>query len=153
MKVRADAVAMLREGHSQIHVMRTLRVSHSTVKAAREYLGLPAPGMGRRRIEPLADAFAARTEPVDGGHMRWTGYRTSNGVAKLGNGFRVLTARQAAFILRYDREPVGRVMPGCDMAGCVAPDHVVDKPMRERNAAAFAAIFGDLPSEEESSDA
>ncbi|TFE42478.1 hypothetical protein E3E14_25170 [Streptomyces sp. ICN441] len=155
MKVRADVVAMLREGrHSQAHIMRTLHVSHGVVKAARQYLGLPAPAVGRTRSrESLEEAFAARTEPADGGHLRWTGAKTAAGTPQLGYRGTYLPGYVVAFRLRYGRDPVGRALPGCDMPGCVALDHIEDQPMRERNRRAFAAIFGSALAEEASSDA
>jgi hypothetical protein len=141
--IRSDVADMLRAGHSQAHIMRTLRVSHGTVKAARDWLGMPSPIVGRTRPpETLAEAFAARTEPVEGGHLRWTGARCTTGTPQLGIQGRYISGYQAAFILRYGREPVGRSLPGCDYQQCVAPDHVEDQPMREKTRALYAAVFG-----------
>jgi hypothetical protein len=48
------------------------------------------------------------------------------------------TAYRIAFQIRWGREPVGYVKPGCEYDGCVHPEHVEDQPMREQ----YAAIFG-----------
>lgn len=118
MKVRTDVAAMLKDGHSHIHIMRTLHVSRPTVLEARKALGMPAPTRGR--------------------HLRWTSSHNTGGAPMLGHDSRQMSAMRVAFRLRYDREPEGRVLTNCGYDGCVALDHVEDRPMREQ----YTAIFG-----------
>ncbi|MCI4045101.1 hypothetical protein [Streptomyces sp. TRM75563] len=141
MKARSDVVALLRQGIPQQDIMRTLHVGHKTIVAAREALEMPAPVRGRRTPRPIDTEFHARTEPVDGGHLRWTG-RYAEGSPKLGRQGGHLSAYRIAFELRHDREPVGKAMPGCGYPKCVAPDHVEDQPMREQIQTQLTAIFG-----------
>ncbi|MEU0667152.1 hypothetical protein ABZ508_02755 [Streptomyces lavendulocolor] len=139
MKVRADVVDMLRAGHTQAHIMRTLGVCYATVKTARDAIGMPDPGAGRRPQQDPAAAFAARTEPVDGGHMRWTGTRATGGGTVMGLNGQYISGARLAFTLHHGRDPVGRVTAGCDYPGCIAPGHLTDQVMRQRRRAAAAA--------------
>lgn len=136
MKIRADVVDMLRANHSQAHIMRTLNVCYATVKAARDAIGMPDPGAGRRPPQDPAAAFAARTEPVDGGHMRWTGTRATGGGTIMGLNGQYISGARVGFTLHHGRDPIGRVTAGCDYPGCVAPDHLTDQVMREERHAA-----------------
>ena len=145
MKIRADVAELLRAGLSDDAVAKRLHCCRKTVAATRAALRLPKTPPGSQQ-RSLADLIAARTEPVEGGHLRWIGTVKASGTAVLnyqGQGPR--SAHRLVFINRYGREPVGKVRTGCDYPGCVHPDHVEDQPMRERNRKAFAAIFGGLP--------
>lgn len=144
MKIRADIAELLRQGLTNAAIARQLRCDRKTVAATRAALRLPMtpPGSEQR---PLADLIAARTELVDGGHMRWTGTVNDTGTAVLNYLGAPKTAARLVFLLRYGRQPVGQVKTGCDYPGCVHPDHVEDRPMRERNRATYAAIFGRSP--------
>lgn len=82
----------------------------------------------------LEEKFRARTVPVDGGHLMWTGSEEIRW-----NG-RLLQASRVAFELRTGRKPVGYVRPDCGMHGCAAPDHVDDQPGRERTRAQLQAV-------------
>jgi len=89
----------------------------------------------------VEEAFLRRVRPVDGGHMEWAGSRNQYGTPVMKHGGRAArsrTAHQIAFHIQYGREAEGQVLPGCGMAGCVAPAHVEDQAMRNR----YAAIFG-----------
>lgn len=141
MRVRSDIAAMLREGVAQQDIMQTLHVGHRAVVATRESLGLPAPVRGGRAPRPIETEFHARTEPVDGGHLRWTGHY-ADGCPKLGRQGGHLSAYRIAFGLRHTRKPVGHVRPGCDYPKCVAPDHLEDQTMRVQLRQQLAGIFG-----------
>lgn len=141
MKIRTDVAAMLRDGLTNQQIAARAHVAHRTVAAARAALGLPKMRCGRRATTSPAEAFADRTRPVDGGHLEWTGtyLGTTPAVEFDGNRF---TAGRLAFWVRYERYPVGLVLPDCDYPGCVAPDHVQDQPMREQLRTQYTAIFG-----------
>lgn len=141
MKVRADIADMLRNGATTTEVMTALHVAHGTVVKTREALDIPAPARNGRPLQPLADQFNANSEPVEGGHRRWTGY-VYKGVPVLGRQGRHVSAYRVAFEVLHERKPIGNVKPGCDYPGCVA--HVQDRPMREQLNAQFAAIFGSV---------
>lgn len=145
MKIRTDIADMLRAGHTHTEIRLALHVSPLTVQRTREALKMPPPKTCRRLPGSPEEAFHASTEPVDGGHLRWTGYANSNGSPRIGHGYKTYSAYAIAFRIRHDRAPVGRPKPGCDYPGCIAPDHVEDRPMRERNRAAYDAIFGRSP--------
>lgn len=145
MKIRVDVAELLRAGHSDREVSRTLHIDAKTVAHARTALNIPKASSGRRAANSPQDIFRRRTEPADGGHLTWTGHVANNGVPMLRWAGRKFTAYRLAFVMRYGRQPVGQVRPGCGFHGCVAPDHVQDQPMRVRDRAAYAAIFGALP--------
>lgn len=144
MKIRADIAELLHTGNSDSAIARQLRCDRKAVARARAALGLPKTPHGRPT--PLADLIAARTEPVEGGHVRWTGTTNVSGTPVLnyrGEGPR--SVHRLVFIVRYGREPVGKVRAACGYPRCLAMDHVEDQPMRERNRATYAAIFGRSP--------
>jgi len=142
--IRRDIEAMLHKGVPQMHIARQLHVAPDRVQRTREALGLPAPRSGpRERYASIADAFGANTEPVDGGHLRWTG--TGRGNPYVCFRKQRLTAARVSFELHHGRPPVGIVTPNCGVAGCLAGGHLTDRPIREANKRAdraFDAIFG-----------
>lgn len=141
MKIRTDVADMLRNGASTTEIMDTLHVGQRTVVAARTALGMPAPRRGGRPLRSIPELFHAHTEPVDGGHLRWTGY-LQKGVPLLGRRGGNLTVYRVAFELKHGRKPVGQVRATCGYPRCVAPDHVQDRPMRDQLDAQYSAIFG-----------
>ncbi|MFB6618904.1 hypothetical protein ACIGFK_07380 [Streptomyces sp. NPDC085524] len=90
----------------------------------------------------LAGAFAARTRPVPGGHRLWAGGVNAHGVGRFQHAGTPYTARQAAFVIRTGRLPVGQVRPSCELPECCEPAHVDDRPTRQRDRAALAAVLG-----------
>ncbi|MEV6791298.1 helix-turn-helix domain-containing protein [Streptomyces sp. NPDC051320] len=144
MKVRADVARLLREGLSDRVIADRLDVCARTVAATRAALRMPKHKSGRVPAASVEELFRLRTRPVDGGHLEWTGYR-HQGVPALRHAGRNLSACRIAFGIRYDREPEGNVLPGCDFAGiCVEPGHMEDRVIRERNRAIYKAIFGEV---------
>lgn len=141
--IRQNIEAMLRKGIPQMHIANQLGVAPATVQRAREALGLPAPRAGRRdRYDSIEDAFRANTEAVDDGHVIWQ-CSTPNVCFRQQR----IPATRVSFELHHGRPPVGPVLPNCEVGGCVAGDHLTDKPMREANQRAdkaFAAIFGEV---------
>ncbi len=129
---------LLREGHSDTYVARTVRVRPTTVATARSILKIPNLH-GPRKIEDPVAGFYERTRPVDGGHLKWLGGDV-DGYPVFYVQRRRIRARVLAFRLRNGRDPVGDVRPGCEFDGCVAPDHIEDRPMRET----YRQIFGGL---------
>ncbi|MFI6639981.1 hypothetical protein [Streptomyces sp. NPDC050504] len=145
MRVREDVAALLREGLTDMAVAARLGVAASGVGRARAALGIPPHRRGRPAAPSAEALFRARTTPAAGGHLHWAGYRTADGVPVARWRGRGLGARGVAFRIRYGRDPVGYVKAGCGDDECVHPGHVEDRPMRERNQAAYRAIFGDPP--------
>ncbi|MGW1939003.1 hypothetical protein [Streptomyces goshikiensis] len=141
MRVRTDVAEMLRDGLTDTQIARHAHVAHQTVAAARSALGLPKCKPGQKRQASLEQALRDRSREVEGGHWEWTGPR-SNGLAVVRFDGRRYTACRAAFIVRHQRAPIGEVHPGCGRRDCVAPDHMDDRPARERNRATYAALFG-----------
>lgn len=147
MKIRADIAELLRAGVPQIHIARQLGVAPVTVQQTREALGMPAPRVGRPDVyTSWEDAFRRNVEQLDDGHVRWTGYRDKDGTPRVCyRREQTVAAPRVAFRLHYGREPVGKALPMCDIKGCIAGEHLADRPMREANRRAdkaFAAIFG-----------
>ncbi|MDN3056913.1 hypothetical protein PH213_20630 [Streptomyces sp. SRF1] len=119
---------------SNLAVARRLGVGAERVRSARAKAGVPAYRRGRRRVYATwAEAFAARTVAVEGGHLHWTGARSPHGTPVLHLGLETRTAYRHAFRAEYGRDPVGNVAPapGCGYGGCVAGAHLEDRLMRE----------------------
>ena len=138
MNARAAIEELLHAGPGPKAIAKRVHVRHQTVAAVRAELGLP------NIVRPAKttcsdDAFWQRTQPVDGGHLNWTGHYNSTGVPCLRTTDGMLTAYRIAFRIRWQRDPVGPVKPGCSMDRCVHPDHVEDQPMRQQ----YEAIFGE----------
>ncbi|MFD0209192.1 hypothetical protein ACFVH9_08640 [Streptomyces hirsutus] len=72
---------------------------------------------------------------LPGGHRRWTGRRSSDGVPLID---RDTTAGRVAFRMTYGREPEGRVRVGCVMKHCVEGTHLTDRLMREADRAVLS---------------
>ncbi|MCP3817803.1 helix-turn-helix domain-containing protein [Streptomyces sp. A3M-1-3] len=143
MKIRADIAERLRQGLTVHQVAAECHASHHTVTKARNALRLPPCKQGRRPAAgTIEDAFHARTEPVDGGHLKWTGHVDRSGTPIVSHRRVYQTANRVAFRIRHGREPIGKALPSCDYPGCVAPDHIDDQPMREHNRATYHALFG-----------
>lgn len=77
-------------------------------------------------MDSLVDAYLARTEQDDNGHVRWLGRRT---ISVRG---RVLTSAQLAFEVGYGRQPQGQVKPTCGRELCAAAEHLADAQMRRQ---------------------
>lgn len=148
MNVRADIAELLRAGYSDRAIARQLSVdAKQTVAPARAFLGLPKAKSGRKPAATPEDLFWRRVQPVDGGHILWTGHRqpaADGGCPVFRHGGRLWTAYRVAFKIRHGREPEGKVTPTCARYGCVAPNHTQDRRIRERTKETFAAIFGDV---------
>jgi DNA invertase Pin-like site-specific DNA recombinase len=142
--IRQAIEAKLREGISELRIASQLHVATTTVRRVREKAGLPAPCLGgREKYGSLAEALHAQTEPVDGGHVRWTG--PEGGVPRVSHHKQRVSAASFSFSLHHGRPPVGHALPVCGMDGCLAGRHLADRPMREANQRAdkaFDAIFG-----------
>ncbi|MEV5957249.1 hypothetical protein AB0M11_26370 [Streptomyces sp. NPDC051987] len=142
MKIREDVAQLLRAGHSDRGIARQLGVHRDQVIKARRALGIPAvPTHPRPR--PVEEVFQARVEEVDGGHLKWTGFRNERGTPvvkhRVQGVLRNETAYRVAWRFGHTREPEGLVLPGCGYEQCVAPGHMEDRVMR----AAYTAIFGE----------
>jgi hypothetical protein len=132
---------MLQSGATVTDIVQTLHVSTLTVQRTRKAIGMPAHLRGRWS-ESLAEAFAVRTEPAPGGHVRWTGCVSNKGMPVVSYLRTKVSAYRVAFRAHYGRDPVGLPKPGCGYPRCVAGAHLEDQPMRVRNRETFAAIFG-----------
>jgi hypothetical protein len=129
--VRPDVAELLNAGYSDRAIARQLGVdAQKTVAPARAHLGLPKAKPGKKKgTTTPEDLFRARAQPTGDGHMQWTGFRVG-GTPALRHGGKNITACRVAFKIRYGREPIGNVT-NCGIDGCVNPDCVADRPMRE----------------------
>jgi hypothetical protein len=148
MNVRADVVELLHAGYSDRAIARQLNVDPAkTVAPARAFLGLPKAKPGRKPAATPEDLFWLRVQPVDDGHILWTGHRQpaeSGACPVFRHGGKIWSAYRVAFKIRHGREPEGKVTPTCDRNGCVAPDHTQDRRIRQsekRVDALYDAIF------------
>ncbi len=137
---RTDIVALLKESHSDRYIARALSTSTRRVGRIRAELDLPK--AERMPTLTLEQKWRTFTTPVDGGHLDWTGsLRDGTTPVFMHRGTNYM-GRRIAFRIANQREPVGRVLPGCDVPDCVAPEHVEDQPMREALRTQYQAIFG-----------
>ncbi|MFD9569941.1 hypothetical protein ACFWBI_08865 [Streptomyces sp. NPDC059982] len=142
MKIRPDIAELIRDGLTNGQIAARLHVSRSTVAAARDGLGLPRCTATKHRNESPEDVLRARTHQTPDGHWLWTGPLDQGRVPRFRLNGRWYAPYRVAFTARTGRPPVGLVMASCTIPGCVAPACVDDRPDRERNRGAFAALFG-----------
>ncbi|MFP3990682.1 hypothetical protein U9R90_25095 [Streptomyces sp. E11-3] len=137
---RTDIVELLREGHSNAEITRRLRVDKHRVANIRRELGLPN---ATRQPLTLEQKWAANTQPVKGGHLRWTGERgASAGTPVMRYKEESYSPAAIAFRIRHGREPEGYAFAECGLNHCVAPDHVDDQPGRARTREQLRYLTG-----------
>jgi hypothetical protein len=136
---REEIVALLRQGLSDKQIGKRLRTNPKRAAQLRAELNLPATAVVALTF---AERWAANTEPVGGGHLRWTGRFRDGDTPAVTDGGRTVHVRRAAFERLHGRPPVGLVLPGCGRGDCVRPEHLEDRPMRDQLAAQYHAIFG-----------
>lgn len=141
-ETRAAIEQLLRDGLPDRAAARRLGVHHATVAKVRAALGLAPHPSGRKSYPTVEDAWRAHVEPVDGGHLRWTGGFGSFGNPQVMHHGRTYSAYRIAFRLRTGRDPVGAARPACGYPRCVEPSHIDDQAARDRDRRTYTAIFG-----------
>lgn len=125
---REQIVRLLNDGHSNQHIARHLRCDKHRVARIRREEGIP--NVPKQPLT-LDEKWAARTRPVDGGHLEWTGERgKSSGSPALRYREQWYSPASIAFRMKHGREPQGYAFAECGFKHCVAPDHVDDKTTR-----------------------
>ncbi|MFI1702967.1 hypothetical protein [Streptomyces griseoruber] len=110
------------------------------VDEVRKRVGLPSYVRGRRAVyRSWEEAFTEQSEPVEGGHRRWTGTREKGGTPVVRHRASIQTAYRVAFRLHHGREPEGNLTRSCKIPGCVAGEHQQDRVMREAQKVGEAA--------------
>lgn len=140
---KAPQVRTLAEqGLTDKAISRQAHMDARHVRQIRELLGLPR---GRHIVQPLTleEKWATFTQPLDGGHLEWTG-ETANpsGTPVMRYKEQTYTAARVAFRIKHGREPEGHAKAGCTMPRCVAPNHVLDTPMRIRHRESMRLLLG-----------
>lgn len=121
---------LITKGLSNAEVARQTRADRSAIRRIRGEMGIPVPP---QHLQTLDEKWAQRTQPVEGGHLEWTGERgTTSGTPLLRYRDQNHTAAAVAFRRRTGRDPVGHVKAECGVHQCVAPEHVEDEPGRDR---------------------
>lgn len=143
MKARQDIADLLRAGATYAQIRQQLGVNRNLIASTRKALRIPVP-RARTWHRTAEESFALYATPYGDGHTRWDGPMAGRMPQIWADG-RAHSALRVAFQIRHGREPVGNVKPGCDEGTCIAPDHVVDRPMRERLKTTYDAIFGQTP--------
>ncbi|MGW2104946.1 hypothetical protein ACWCPX_46400 [Streptomyces olivaceoviridis] len=112
-------------------VAQKFGISDRRVDEVRKRVGLPTYMRGRHAAYgSWAEAFTEQSEPVEGGHRRWTGPREKSGTPVVRHRTSIQTAYRVAFRLHYGREPEGNLTRSCLIPGCVAGEHQQDRIMR-----------------------
>ncbi|MFI2434738.1 hypothetical protein [Streptomyces sp. NPDC018693] len=133
----------LKEGPiSNGEASRLLHVRKRAVAEVRADLGIP-PFFVRRGAEWTRDDFEELSVELRGGHRRWRGRHSGQGVPMAGKD---VTAYRLSFRLHHGREPVGKVTGTCRLNRCVAGGHLADSVLRSAPAVELAALT-ELPAE------
>jgi hypothetical protein len=105
---------------------RLLHVRKRAVAEVRADLGIP-PFFVRRGAQWTRDDFEEMSVQLRGGHRRWRGRHSGQGVPMAGKN---VTAYRLSFRLHHGREPVGKVTGTCRLNRCVEGGHLVDALLR-----------------------
>ncbi|MER6632274.1 hypothetical protein ABT301_29340 [Streptomyces sp. NPDC000987] len=128
--------ALLAGDVSNRAVAQKLGIDDRRVDQVRKRAGLPRYMRGRRpTYSSWEEAFTAQSEPVEGGHRRWTGTREKCGTPVVRHQATIQTAYRVAFRLHHGHDPEGHLTRSCDIPGCVAGEHQQDRTMREARKA------------------
>jgi hypothetical protein len=139
-RVRADVAELLRAGLTNIEVARRLGCDRHAVGDARRALGIPP--VPRQPLS-LEEKWRACTEPVEGGHLRWTGPRQKrSGSPVMRYREKPVSPAAVAFRIRTGRDPVGYCFAECGYPHCVAPEHVDDAATRDRDRGTLRLLIG-----------
>ncbi|GGT43596.1 helix-turn-helix domain-containing protein [Streptomyces purpureus] len=125
---RAQIVLLLNEGLNNQAIARQLRCDKHRVAAIRREEGIPNV---QRQPLTVEEKWAARTRPVDGGHLEWTGERgKSAGTPVMRYSGQSYSPAAIAFRIQHGRAPQGYAFAECGFRHCVAPEHVDDETTR-----------------------
>lgn len=130
---RAAVISMLLAGHSMRAVQEALSISNTVVRRIRQEENIPVHGPGPK-AETVEQTFARRIQATADGHLVWPG--SDLGISTIDGAH--ISVRRWVFQKKYRRPPVGKVTADCGVRGCVHPDHIEDRTMREQ----YTAIFG-----------
>lgn len=114
---------------SDVELAYRLGCTRGLVSRARAFLGqepMPLPPMDVLTPEMRVMISAVLTA---GGHRRWIGRKSSDGVPLLNAH---TTVGRVAFQMAHGREPEGVVRVGCKMKHCCEGLHLTDRVMRSR---------------------
>lgn len=128
------AIELMRAGRSDRYIARQVHMGTRRVQQIRRRSGIPNVACGPKP-STHEDRFWRLAQPTDDGHLLWPHAATT---MRLGHEGPKASIRRIAFRIRYQRDPIGQVRPGCDHNGCIHPQHVEDQPMRDL----YHAIFG-----------
>ncbi|NUP19045.1 MAG: WhiB family transcriptional regulator [Streptomyces sp.] len=132
---------LLKGGMSNEEVAHTSGVGRHTVANLRRTLELPTRA-DLQGVTP-AERLAHRTRPGQDGHLLWTGCESTTVAGRRVKGPRL------GFEVGYGRLPEGSVKRTCDVYGCVAWQHLTDRPMRDALAAEAAPPAPAVPAQVE----
>lgn len=128
----AAFLASADEVPATVAVAAQLGVDRRIVAEVRSGLGIGRTLPERQRPKVWTrETLEALMTPLPGGHARWTGRVTGDGVPVVDN---CTTAARVVFRVTYGREPEGVVRVTCDRKHCVAGLHLADRPMRKGEA-------------------
>jgi hypothetical protein len=140
MKARADVAELLRAGLSNAEIARRLHCDRHAVGDTRRALGLANVPMQPLSLE---EKWRACTEPVEGGHLRWTGPRkNATGSPTMRYREKSISPAAIAFRIRTGREPQGYCYAECGYPHCVASAHADDFTTRQRDREALRLLTG-----------
>ncbi|MFF1834153.1 helix-turn-helix domain-containing protein [Streptomyces sp. NPDC058231] len=129
--ITAAEIAAELDGAEVSNLARELGVGPERVRRVRVKEGVPVYPRGRHGSgESWAEAFAARTLAVDGGHLDWTGSVSEHGTPLLRVRREAETAYRYAFRIHHGREAEGKSGPVCGFPRCVAGAHLEDRVLR-----------------------
>lgn len=137
---RAEIVAALGDGLSNLAIARHLHCDKNRVARIRRELDLPNVVQQPLTLEQKWRTF---TRPVDGGHLEWTGeHGRSAGTPVMRYREESHSPTAIAFRIQHGRDPKGYVIAECGLKHCVAPAHVDDEPGRRHSREQFRYLTG-----------
>lgn len=136
----AEIRALLAE-HSSNAIALLLGVDRAVVRRIRSEAGIPYVPVEQART--LEEKWASHTQPVDDGHLKWTGERrkaTGTPVMRYKDGN--YSPAAIAFRIKHGRDAEGYAIADCGLKHCVAPGHVEDEVGRTRTREQLRYVTG-----------
>jgi hypothetical protein len=139
---RADIAAHIRVGRWDDEITHMLGVTVQDVAAVRQQVGIrPRAGRKRNVLCSVEEALWAQARHLPDGHAQWLGDLDSYRRPILLHDGRYHLARRLSYTLGHGREPVGRVVDGCEHPACIAHDHLLDEAEHTYLASVLSTLF------------
>lgn len=132
--IEQQVADLLLQGDTYEQITIKVGVSQPTIVRIRRSRNIPVTIRPPQPARTVEQALALHAQPYGDGHVRWMGPHAGRmPILYAGGRF---NARHITFRAHHRRAPVGYVVGGCTVAGCLAGAHLTDELIRAARAGA-----------------